>query len=47
MTVTIPEGTTASVVLPGEGYKEITVNGKPYTGDWKFRSGTYNINCIK
>ena len=47
MTVTVPEGTTASVVLPGEGYKEITVNGKPYTGDWKFKAGTYNINCIK
>lgn len=47
MTVTVPEGTTASVVLPGGGYKEITVNGKPYTGDWKFKAGTYNINCIK
>ena len=47
MTVTVPEGTTASVVLPGEGYKEITVNGKPYTGNWKFKAGTYNINCIK
>ena len=47
MTVSIPEGTTASVVLPGEGYKEITVNGKPYKGDWKFKAGTYNINCIK
>ena len=47
MTVSIPEGTTATVVLPGGGYKEITVNGKPYTGDWKFNAGTYNINCIK
>ena len=47
MTVSIPEGTTATVVLPGGGYKEITVNGKPYTGDWKFKAGTYNINCIK
>ena len=43
----IPEGTTATVVLPGGEYKEITVNGKPYKGDWKFRPGVYNINCIK
>ena len=47
MTVSIPEGTTATVVLPGGEYKEITVNGKPYKGDWKFRPGVYNINCIK
>lgn len=47
MTVSIPEGTTATVVVPGGEYKEITVNGKPYKGDWKFRPGVYNINCIK
>lgn len=47
MTVSVPEGTTASVVLPSDDYASVTVNGKPYTGDWKFKAGTYDIRCTK
>ena len=42
LTVTVPEGTTASVVLPYSGGK-VTVNGKPYDGSWKFKAGTYEM----
>lgn len=47
MTVSVPEGTTASVVLPSDDYVSVTVNGKPYSGDWKFKAGTYDIRCTK
>ena len=47
LTVSVPEGTVATVVLPSADYSGVTVNGKPYNGDWKFEAGTYNINCVK
>lgn len=47
MTVTIPQGTSASVVLPAGSYSTVTVDGKPYKGDWKFKEGTYFIKCCK
>lgn len=47
LTVSVPEGTVATVVLPSADYSGVTVNGKPYNGDWKFEAGTYSINCIK
>jgi hypothetical protein len=47
MNVTIPEGTVARVKLPSSDYRNVTVNGKAYSGDWKFKPGTYEINCMK
>ena len=47
LTVSVPEGTAASVVLPSAGYSSVTVNGKPYNGDWKFQEGVYEFNCVK
>lgn len=47
MNVTIPEGTVARVKLPSSDYRNVTVNGKTYSGDWKFKPGTYEINCMK
>ncbi len=45
--VSVPEGTVATVVLPSSDYESVTVNGKPYSGNWKFEAGSYEINCIK
>jgi hypothetical protein len=47
LTVSVPEGTVASVVLPSDDYSRVTVNGKPYNGDWKFQAGVYEFNCVK
>ena len=47
LTVTVPEGTSATVGLPSEEYGKVTVNGKSYDGDWKFKEGTYEIICNK
>ena len=47
LTVSVPEGTVAKVVLPSADYSSVTVNGKPYNGNWKFNAGTYSINCVK
>lgn len=47
LNVTIPEGTSARIVLPHSGYNKVTVNGKAYRGDWKFKAGKYEINCTK
>ena len=47
MKVTIPEGMLASVVLPDENYSNITVNGKAYVGDWKFKAGSYEVKAVK
>lgn len=47
MDITVPEGTKASLRLPHDGYKSITVNGKAYKGDWNFKPGTYEIICTK
>ena len=45
--ITVPDGTEAIVHLPDEDYAAISVNGKPYEGDWCFKAGTYNIICKK
>jgi hypothetical protein len=47
LSVTVPDGTTATVVLPGADYKNISVNGKPYSGNWKFEAGNYEFKCMK
>ena len=47
MNITIPEGMLASVVLPDENYSNITVNGKAYVGDWKFKAGSYEVKAVK
>lgn len=47
MEVTIPEGMLACVVLPDENYSNITVNGKAYVGDWKFKAGSYEVKAVK
>ena len=47
MKFTIPEGVLASVVLPDTDYTSITVNGKAYDGDWKFKSGAYELRAMK
>ena len=47
LSVTVPDGTKATVVLPGADYKNISVNGKPYSGNWKFEAGNYEFKCMK
>ena len=47
MKVTIPEGMLATVVLPDGTYSGITVNGKAYVGDWKFKAGSYEVKAVK
>lgn len=45
--LTVPKGTEAVVKLPGNEYVSVTVDGKPYSGDWNFKAGTYSIICNK
>ena len=47
LSITVPEGTKASVKLPSDAYRSISVNGKPYKGDWSFKPGSHEIICIK
>jgi hypothetical protein len=47
LSVTVPVGTVATVVLPCSDYTNVTVNGKPYNGNWKFEAGDYEFKCIK
>ena len=47
LTVSVPEGTEATVVLPYTDYTKVTVNGKPYSGNWKFETGNYEFICTK
>ncbi len=46
MTVTVPVGSTATVIIPLENASEITVNGEKTTGsELTLKSGTYTIIC--
>lgn len=43
LNITVPEGTEATVKLPSDGYVVVTVDGKPYDGNWVFEAGEYSI----
>lgn len=47
LNITVPAGAKAAVELPSGDYKNISVNGKAYKGDWNFKPGTYEIICTK
>ena len=47
MNVSIPEGTTATVQVPGLPFTSITLNGKPAQSKMLLKAGEYEIVCKK